>query len=574
MRPFERDDAHALARFFAEREFDIPGGAFPTEHELAAADILDLFERERTLLAVLGFVDGRIVASFEIRHLDPDVLWVCSLYVDPALRGRGVGTRLGFAVIQYLAERSGTTYRHARASYSPANRIAMHVYRSLGVVESRSGHLEILTPALMRIPMFARFAQRHRLFDRCETYRQAFSFDAAGVYRVDSGAGDSGDVERFGWNGQRVYPQRFAIGDDWIEVIFDAHTLSPCRIAVPDWSAELASVSNTSDRVNVVACLRVTNDRRSSLAVTFPGASVPRVLLRSDRLEAEAEWHSLSQSHGDGQVAVLSLQVVDDVFEMGCWVPSTAPTKEEPRHPFEPAAVVKFGAGDTTAEIDPALDGRLQSFTIGNREALLTARAQGERSLGWIYPWKGGLFTLVTQPEDGEAFHRPPWGAWPGWVGFNAEPTGWDRGEDWFVREAVAGCLVERTRFQLTSSSIRVRAHVTNAGGKEVRAAFGLFAFLMDTRYDSNGPTVFVRADDGDERRGSRRSFEVASRAQVTVDAGARRFTLSITEGQAAACAFNLGDDGVHFLAHSMNTLGPKETFSLAVEMRFERRAE
>jgi GNAT superfamily N-acetyltransferase len=56
-------------------------------------------------LNLVAFVDGRAVGMASgFPEDDPDVVWLHSMWVDPAVRGRGVGDRLVGAVVEWAAK--------------------------------------------------------------------------------------------------------------------------------------------------------------------------------------------------------------------------------------------------------------------------------------------------------------------------------------------------------------------------------------------------------------------------------------------------------------------------------------
>jgi hypothetical protein len=353
-------------------------------------------------------------------------------------------------------------------------------------------------------------------------------------------------------------------------VLVDAATLTPCRVAVPEWSAEVVPRRSAATPSLGCAALRVTNSGTASLPVTLPGDSTPTTLLRGEELEAAGVPADDSADSDGSQPLILSLGIDGEAMKLGCLLaanPSSA-IVGEPLAPRElPRALIQ--AGETVAQMDPALGGSLFSLTVHGREMLRTSSAGTEGSLGWLYPWKGGLFTLVSHGDlPGSApFRLPPWGPFPGWVGFNTEAAAAEPGNGWYRREASRGPLFEQTRFVLVAGGLEVQARVENRGAADVRADFALFAFLAGTSIN-DGPGLLVSAD-GEERAGSRRSFELTSRRHITIR-GSGCVRLAVVDGDATASAFNLGDDGVHFLLRAGAQLGPSEALTVCGRLELD----
>ncbi|MGH9348136.1 MAG: GNAT family N-acetyltransferase [Vicinamibacterales bacterium] len=574
-RPFQRGDAAALARFWREREFDIPGGLY---HDVASVDagfVLQSMRKHRVVCATVAVRDEQIVGYLEIREFSPGVLHVCYLYLSPEIRGIGYGAEFAFLVYRYIASLPPGRCRRAVSNFSPSNAITRRLALRVGSPETAPGRVELLLPALLSTHVFRQFAKRHGLVTSFDRYCQAVSLDVAEVCRIRSDT-DTGVVsDRFEWQGLPVYPQRFAVGDDWFDMLIEARSLDVCHVACSDWSATLVPLGVSRGHGARAACeVRVTNTSPGLLPVQFSADPAPTLLDPGDTLSLEA---ALRTSRQAGRRVWVRCRVGESAVRLGVHLP----VKRQPRRLSDrPAAAARatptpavaapltLRRGEVGATVEPALGGSLRSLHVSGREALQYS-ARGTASLGWIHPWRGGLFYLL---DDGRrTFRLDAWGPSPGVCGFESEPTGCVLIDaHTVVRTSARGPLAEATTFQLEDDGLVVRTLIENTSTRPRVVAFALFAFLVNP-----DPAEAARAvsAEGASRRRERRSFELSSERHVALETPEQVVTLDAREGRLVLTAFNLGDDGMHLMARCAMELQPRTKAPLSLGLRIAARA-
>jgi ribosomal protein S18 acetylase RimI-like enzyme len=136
IRPARVSDAGAVGRISADRE-----GSDPTVEIAAVERALtdDRMGRNRVLLvaevdgSVVGFAKARYRGGEAVLGEDglPDGWYLTGVVVDPRFRRRGVGARLTFARMQWIAERGTAAYYFANAK----NRVSIALHQGFGFVE-------------------------------------------------------------------------------------------------------------------------------------------------------------------------------------------------------------------------------------------------------------------------------------------------------------------------------------------------------------------------------------------------------------------------------------------------------
>ena len=543
IRHFQECDAGDLARFWAEREFDIPGGLYHSVDSIDAAFVQRTMADNATLFGLVARRAGRIVAYGEYRRLNEALLSACYVYIAPELRSRTFSLAFLFSFIRYAASLPKHPLQHVVAFFCPGSRLPRDIYLRLGLVDTGIGQLALLLPTLMTVPTFRRYATRHGLFKSHRTYFRAVSPcpDATGVRCV----ADPGGFDRFEWEGTQVLPQRFCIDGDWIEVLIDAESREVCRVACPEWRIALYP---GLDANAVGAAVAATNTGAAAITLS---------------VQADGERHVLSP----GQSATVGLPepskrtrassisadcaIDGDRLVLGsARVPVLRPTDGPGQGAATGACVLRRAA--MRAVINAAAGGCVHSLTVGGRE-LLRASPDRVGALGWIYPWKGGLFVqLEDWPSD---FLRAPWGPFPEQAGFN-------------IRVGRRGNLLETARFALKPDCLEMAIQVDNQGDHPCTGASALFAFLHAAAPPN---AVRARSAEGQMRAWSRRSFTLDSRQEIAIatDAG-EQMSLRVTQGKAVVRAFNLGDDGMHLMMTAPFTLAPAEGTTIGTTLRLE----
>jgi GNAT superfamily N-acetyltransferase len=117
-----------LARYYEELASRFPGG-FDVDRSVAAPEV-ELRPPSGCFLIVR--IDGRSVGCGAVRKLDENTAEVKRMWIDPSVRGRGVGRRL-LAGLESAAERLGCQLvRLDTSSHLPE---ALGLYRSSGYTE-------------------------------------------------------------------------------------------------------------------------------------------------------------------------------------------------------------------------------------------------------------------------------------------------------------------------------------------------------------------------------------------------------------------------------------------------------
>jgi GNAT superfamily N-acetyltransferase len=568
-RPFQPGDAAAVARFWQEREFDVPGGVYRVP-SIDGNYVLASMRKHHTVWAVVAVQDDRIVGYNEVRRMDARTLHLCYLYLAPEARGTGCGPALMFEAYRYLASLPPDQCRRVVSNFSPANLVIRRLTARGGCPESAPGRLEILLPALLALPPFRRFADRHRLLSSYARYCRAFSPDATGVRRIPADPEDGNDVGGCEWHGARVYPHRFTSGDDWIEVLVDARSLGIRSVSCPRWRAGILPAARAAASAGSPAChIEITNTSPRSLTAAFAGDAQPTWLAPGDTLRLDAapkpgaRGRTLSaHCRIDGEEVTLRAHLPRRMASPATSRRSIA-VITAPRETETGAAVVVRHHG-VRAELDPSRGGCLRSLQIGDSEFLQFATRPGA-SLGWIHPWRGGLFYLLHDRPD--PFRLDAWGPFPGFCGFNTEPDDCRMTETSVIRVSSRGNLVETTEFRIERHDIQIRTVIENRGRRARASAFGMFAFLA--RPDSNC-LAHARTLEGTVRLGSRRSFELRSARGVTVEMPDRRVALSTQAGSVTCTAFNLGDDGLHVMAASAAAIPGRGETTIAISLSLQ----
>jgi GNAT superfamily N-acetyltransferase len=122
------DDARRLIREYAA---SLPFGLGFQGFEAELANLGTIYAPPAGEL-LLARRDGAVVGVVGVRPLAEDVCEMKRMYVVPAMRGRGLGLTLGFAIAQ-AARRLG--YRRMRLDTVDTMQAAIKNYRALGCVE-------------------------------------------------------------------------------------------------------------------------------------------------------------------------------------------------------------------------------------------------------------------------------------------------------------------------------------------------------------------------------------------------------------------------------------------------------
>jgi hypothetical protein len=564
VRPFRECDAADLARFWAEREFDIPGGLYHGVESIDAAFVLRTMADNATLFGLVARSSGRIIAYGEVRRLNEALLSVCYVYIAPELRGRTFSLAFLFSFIRYAAALPDRPLQRVVVFFCPGSRLPRQIYLRLGLVDTGIGQLELLTPTLMTVPTFRRYATRHGLFKSHRTYLRAASacLDTTGVRCV----ADPGGFDRFEWEGTQVLPQRFCIDGDWIEVLIDAESREICRVACPEWRIALSpGLDGNAAGPAVVAA----NMGTAAITLSVQGDDGRKVLSLGQTVTiglSEPADRSLA-SGISVDCAIDGDRLILGSARAPALRPMSVPEQGEATSAYvEATSAYVLRQAAARAVVNLALGGCVHSFSIGGRE-LLRASPDRVGALGWIYPWKGGLFAqLEDWPSD---FQREPWGPFPEQPGFNTAVLGVTATEDTAIRVGRRGNLVETARFTLKPDCLQMAVQVDNQGDHPCTGASALFAFLHAAAPPN---AVRARAAEGQMRAWSRRSFTLDSRREIVIatDAG-EQMSLRLTQGDAVVRAFNLGDDGMHLMMAAPFTLAPAEATTIGLTLRLDR---
>jgi hypothetical protein len=543
LRPFRDGDAAALARFWEEREFDIPGGLREVSH--IDRDFVMQIMGPKTLWTLLGFRADRVVASQVIRLIDQSVACICYVYVDPELRHGSFVPAFLLTPIQFLACLPPGSAPRTVAFYCPGNRSAPRLYERFGAVESRPGELQIVLPSILRVPSFARFAEWHGIMAGYRNLFRAISLNASGVIRRGS---RNGCTEWFDWDGIRVLPQYLRAGNDWAEAFVDAESLEICHAACPGWSVSLLPATKTAETQESSGFIfQAGNTGADAIQVRYPLQPRPVELAPGERLTVEGRLQSQA-----GTTVHWPCKIAGNSLELGLHLP-----REAHAAAAEEVAAIRRNPGEgglhtegASARIDFSFGGSVSSLVLAGKEMLRSAEHTG--SLGWIFPWKGGIFTLL---EEGDcAFRLEPWGPFPGQQGFNTVPGVCDAAGACATRTGSTGPLTETTRFELGPDCLNIRCAVENRGARSTIGSLALFVFLAN---DWSERPAAASSVEGVRRAGSRRSFVVRSSQCATVESLRGHVALVLTEGSAEVSAFNLGDDGLHLMLVSSLSLQP-----------------
>ena len=562
VRPFREEDADDLARFWREREFDISGGVYHDTKAIDGEYVLKTMKEENTIRGTIAIQHDRIVGYHEVRRSDPTVLSVCYLYIDPKLRGTGFAGNFSFVTIQYVVSRPSGSCRRMVASYSPGNRRARRLYNHLGVVEPQPGELEVLVPQMLTVPAFVRFAERHDLFASYDTFEKAVSFDVSGVERIEPKAEDRGCSDKFVWRGMAVFPQRFRVGEDWIEILVDAASLAVCYSACPEWRASLVAAPVAAEIVVAAA-----NTGLRPLPVKLPLDRERTTLEPGQSLCMEA---AVRVESDEGKQVSLPCEIGDTTVTLGATVAkkgrkrtaSAAGNLDNVSSEMHAAPLLTLRNDTARAVLDVSQGGAMRSLVVSDREILKFTK-DANASLGWIFPWKGGLFTILE--AEPQPFRIEPWGPFPGYVGFNTMPIDCSAHRNRATRESIMDGIFEASVFNLEPDGIHLSCRLQNRLEHPVSATFALFVFLAGPEH---GAPTRVRSREGTVRSSSRRSFEVGSETAVTIEGPERSISLETTTVNARVSAFNLGDEGPHFVMHSPLLLRERELVEVGGRLR------
>lgn len=128
--PDDPEVAPLYADFVREADGPLDPAVVDVDAEIAAGPPGDLVAPNGVLL--LGTVDGAPAALGGVRHLDTEVAEIKSMYVSPAHRGIGLGSRV-IAELERIARERGC--RAVRLDTSAYLTPAVALYRSAGYRE-------------------------------------------------------------------------------------------------------------------------------------------------------------------------------------------------------------------------------------------------------------------------------------------------------------------------------------------------------------------------------------------------------------------------------------------------------
>ncbi len=557
VRSFREDDAGELARFWREREFDIPGGLYDEANEVDGEYVLRTMRTEFTVRGTVAINGDEIVGYHELRRLNASDLLGCYFYITPGLRGTTFAARFLFTALQYVWTLPPATCKRFVIYVSPSNRVARSLYQWFGFLERRLGEFESVIPILLSNSYLTEFANRNKLFSSYRIYLRAFSSHIPGVRYVPPRRGSSEFIDRFKWKGLTIFPVRFRVNDEWVDILIDATTVKICYIACPDWYCSLVptynnhkpkftvSAVNTSPRT-----LKVQLAKNQEYSVIAPGQvlSVEEVL----RSEGNVLWPCQIEGH---------------TVDLGAYISSNPNTLLNdgnacaPVSNCNPDQLFSLGSNSVTASLDLAQDGCVRSLIVSGKEVLRFSDTIA--ALAWIFPWKGGMFTLLQDWKCDFCFE--PWGPFPGYVGFNTTTARcWSDGLcAW--REARSGKLLELSRFVLEPDGMYIQSRIHNRGADPVSATFAVFVFLEGT-----GQGTKAYSAEGVSRWHSRRSFNLDSEQAVAIRMPQRTVRIQLAGGNSSIRAFNVGDDGIHGMGILHFTLGPMKNFLITARVQVE----
>lgn len=195
---------------------------------------------------------------------------------------------------------------------------------------------------------------------------------------------------------------------------------------------------------------------------------------------------------------------------------------------------------DVSFILNASTGGSIRNLCVGKSQLL----AFSEDVLGkaWIYPWRGGIFTLVV--EGVKEFRLPPWGTFPGFVGFNSVPSVIRKNQSSICRSGETKNIHESTCFEAVTSGLRILSEVRNfnVSDQERPVTYAIFLFL-----NNRSDKFKITSDEGDVVSSSRRSFEVISKTRVSIIFDEYKYIVK-GDGNGDVVAFNLGDEGVHVM--------------------------
>ena len=212
------EDASQLADLWNASDVNWPGGGLNHGVPMTAERMREQLRRQDRILVLGAQANGHLVGYLDVSRVPSreDVAHLVLITVHPEWLSKGCGKALLLDLLDRLGDMG---CRELTAKTWSGNQRAIPLYKKVGFFwePGTSVRLHNFIPAALALPIAGGFFERH---DWYQSFRRELAVAP----------------DEIRWHGVRVYPYRFAAGDDQLTMVIDRQAEAPTAVETNDVS--------------------------------------------------------------------------------------------------------------------------------------------------------------------------------------------------------------------------------------------------------------------------------------------------------------------------------------------------
>lgn len=563
--PFLNKHAEGVARLWAETNLEFPGGLYPESTKIDSDLVLKERADRNVFRSEVLLRTDRVVGYYEISELYPGIGVISSLCVEKSSRANNVGAELALRSVKMCVD-SRNDMRHFRAYYCPAAQSHARLYRCLGAYEMCLGELFIPIATAARVNSFYSFCKKNKILDSYKRFRESFSTNVEKVeYQLARRSNPYRSIQYI-LDGVEVIPLRFCVDSEQFCFLVSKDTGSLVYVRTPTYEA--GTITGTTDGRSIES---------ENCHVTFESLVGHGIRFGSDGdlVKSAAGKRTLVNLHHSASKPCEILLTVEsdckDKIQLSCLGSRdiSRTHRESNVNQGEQECSNRqlvVGYNDSRLKCSSlAVEGAISQLNLEGQEILQYSPKLSK--LGWIYPWKGGIFTISEVTDCSYSvsecpFWFEPWGVYPGRIGFGTALIEHRKVDNaTLVRFGVTDRIYEHLTLHFRQSDeFLIKVKVTNRSNSKKRIRSGIFIFLSDT----DNSNVAYEAD-GVHYKWTPFRFNTKPSKSLLIYTLTKKLRGRYFGEHGGITAFNVGVDGMHLLAWSLAELESRAEFEYGI---------